>query len=139
MTVKSFSTANRAAPAPAFDAAPLDFQVDGETWVATPPTGGQMALVMAAQAEYATPVERIRGLIDFLDSVLDETGRERFRARLMDGNDPFDFPDVEGIIEWLMEEWSALPPTQPADYLPSRRSTGKRSSGTRRSVAAPTS
>jgi hypothetical protein len=136
---KSFSTANRNAPEPAFDAEPLTFQVDGEDWTATPPTGGQMALVMAAQAEHTSPVEQIRGLIDFLDSVLDENAQARYRERLMDRNDPFDIADVEGIIEWLMEEWSALPPTQPRDYLPSRKSTGAASTAKRPSRARATS
>jgi hypothetical protein len=56
----------------------------------------------------------------------------------MDKNDPFDIEDVEGIIEWLMEEWSALPPTQPADFLPSRQSTGNGSTAKRRSRVRPT-
>lgn len=139
MSLKSFSTANRTAPEPAFDSPPLTFQVDGEDWTANPPTGGQMALVMAAQSEYATPVEQVRGLIDFLDSVLDDTAKARYRERLMDSKDPFDIADVEGIIEWLMEEWSAIPPTQPADYLPSRSSTGRASTAKRPSRARATS
>lgn len=139
MSLKAFSTANRNAPSPVFDAEPIEFQVDGETWIATPPTGGQMALVMAAQAEHSSAVEQIKGLIDFLDSVLDEEAQARYRERLMDRDDPFDISDVEAIIQWLMEEWSALPPTQPQDFLPSQSNTGRSSTAKRRSPARKTS
>lgn len=139
MSIKSFSTANRTAPEPAFDAPPLTFQVDDDEWTAKPPTGGQMALVMAAQSEHSSPVEQVKGLIDFLDSVLDDDAKSRYRERLMDKDDPFDIADVEGIIEWLMEEWSALPPTQPADFQRSQSSTGRPSTAKRPSRARATS
>ena len=137
MSIKSFSTANSNAPESALEGAePIEFDVDGETWTAYPPTAGQLALIMAAQSEYSTPVERVRGMIDLLDSILDEEHRARYRERLMDREDTFEFDTVEAILEYLIEQWSARPPTKPADYLPSQRSTGKQSTGKRRSPGA---
>jgi hypothetical protein len=135
--LREFTTAARqTAPSAIEGAEPITFKVDGEEFTAYPPTAGQLALVTAAQSEYTPAVERVKALIDFLDGLLDEHGRERFRERLLDRDDPFDFDTVEGVIEWAMEEWSARPTQSPSGSTPSQRRTGPRSTATRHSAAA---
>jgi hypothetical protein len=136
MALKEFTTAAKEAGEGTVGGDPLTFTVDGEQWTAYPPTGGQLALVMAAQAEHSSVVEKIAGLVNFLDSILDEDAVASYRARLMDRDDPFDFDNVEAIVEWLMEEWSARPTKQPSDYRPPQRRGGRRLTATPPSVAA---
>ena len=114
MAGKSFSTTNKQqAEGSAFaNAQPIEFDIDGEDFIAYPPTGSQMALAMAAQSSHASTQDRIAGVIDFLDGILDVKGQERFRERLLDRDDPFDLTDVEAIVTWLASEWSGNP-TQP--------------------------
>jgi hypothetical protein len=137
LTIKSFSTAAQQAEAPAFEGAEQqDFEIDGEKFVAYPPTGAQLALAMAAQSQHSTTTERIRGLVDFLDSILDEQGQARFRERLLDRDDPFDMSTVEAVILWLTEQWSARPTQSPSGSRPSPRGSGRRLTATQPSVGA---
>jgi len=137
MTMKSFSTSAQQAEPSAFEGAePQPFEIDGEKFIAYPPTGAQLALAMAAQAQHATMTERMRGLIDFLDGILDEEGQTRFRERLLDRNDPFDMNTVEAVILWLTEQWSALPTQQSSGSRASRRASGRRLTATPPSAAA---
>ena len=134
--MKEFTTAVGQAPPPAFESDPITFVVDGEEWTASPPTGGQLALAMAAQSEHADPRERVAGLINFLDSILDDKAQTIYRERLLDAKDPFDLPDIEGIVGWLTEEWTGRRPTSPVASRPQRRRTGLRSTAMQPSVAA---
>ena len=95
--MREFSTAGRKAPEAFENAAPIEFTIDGEEFTAYPPTPGQVAMLMVAQA--------------------------MFRRRLMDRDDPFDFYMVEEIVEGLIEEWSDRP-TQPSSASSSSRPTG---------------
>jgi hypothetical protein len=135
VSVKEFSTAVREAPESPIGGDPLVFTVDGDEWTAYPPTGGQLALVMASMAEQADPADSIAGILNFLTSVLDEQSAKDYRRRLMDRDDPFDIEDVERIVEWLMEEWSARPTKQPSDFQQSRRRSGRRLTATPSSTA----
>jgi hypothetical protein len=140
VTLKSFTTANDAVPESAFeDAEPIEFDIDGEPFIAYPPTGGQLALVMASAGKHSKTVDRVVATIDFLDSLLDEEGQERIRERLMDRNDPFDLEQVEDILDYLVKEWSARPTKQPSDYRRSQSKTTKSSTAKRPSRAAKTS
>lgn len=138
MTAKSFvTTDHQQAEASAFaNAKPLPFDIDGEEFIAYPPTGSQLALAMAAQATHSSTQDRVRGLIDFLDGILDEKGQDRFRERLLDRDDPFDLSTVEQIVSWLASEWSGRPTAQPSGSRSSPRSAGRRLRATPPSVAA---
>lgn len=140
MTIKSFTTAVDNTPESAFeDADPIDFELDGEPITAYPPTGGQLALVMASVGKHSQTVDRVAATIDFLDSILDEQGQTLIRERLMDRNDPFDLEQVENILDYLIKEWSARPTKRPSDFQRSRSSTTKSSTAKRPSRAAKTS
>ncbi len=138
--MKEFNTAGRrAAPSIIEGAEPVEFVVDGETFTAYPPSAGQMALLISAQAERRDMTESIAAIIDFLDGLLDRHGQDRFRERLLDRDDPFDFDDVNTIVESLIEEWSGRPTTAPSASSSSRKNGGQRSMGRARSGAVPTS
>jgi hypothetical protein len=117
---------------------PITFAVDGEEWTAYPPTGGQLTLIIASMSESTKDVDRVKGILDFLDGVLDDDAKATYRERLMDRDDPFDLPDVERIINWLVEEWSGRPTQPPSGSRSSRRRTGRRSTAAL-STAATTS
>jgi hypothetical protein len=133
--VREFKTAGRRSK-PAFeDAEPIEFKVDDDVFVAYPPSAGQMALMLAAQADSRDAAESVAGIIDFFDGMLEEDARETFRRRLMDRDDPFDFDMVNDIMEGLIEEWSARPTKSPSVSATSRGSGGPRSTAKRPSRA----
>jgi len=115
-------------------AEPIEFMVDGEQYTAYPPTPGQMALLVSAQAKNRDPGESIAAIIDFLDGILDENAQADFRKRLLDREDPFDFDNVEQIMEGLIEEWSARPTPSPSASASSQANGGRKSTAKRRSI-----
>jgi hypothetical protein len=132
--LREFKTAGARSKPVIEDAEPITFKVDGDEFTAYPPTAGQMAMMLAAQAESRDVPENVAGVIDFFDGLLDEDGRDTFRRRLLDRDDPFDFDMVNEIMEGLMEEWSARPTKSPSVSATSQRSAGSRSTAKRRST-----
>lgn len=134
--MREFKTAARkAAPTIFDDAEPIEFTIDGETFTAYPPSSGQMALLVAAQADSRDVSESMAAIIDFLDGILDEDAQAMYRRRLLDRDDPFDFDTVNDIVEGLIEEWSARPTKSPSASSSSRKSAGSRSTAKRPSTA----
>jgi hypothetical protein len=133
--VRDFNTSGQGNKS-AFDGAePIEFKIDDDIFVAYPPTPGQAALFMAAQAKNRDIPDHVAGVIDFFDGLLDEESREVFNRRLLDRDDSLDFDIVSEIIEALFEEWSARP-TQPSSAsTSSRKSAGSRSTAKPRSRA----
>jgi hypothetical protein len=115
-------------------AEPIAFTLDGEEYTAYPPSPGQLALMLASQADSRDESENVAGIIDFFDGLLDDEGRDAIRRRLLDRDDPFDFDMVRDIIEGLFEEWSARPTKSPSASRTSQRSGGARSTAKRRST-----
>jgi hypothetical protein len=137
--VREFKTAARQAAPSAFDDAdPIQFSVDGEEFTAFPPSPGQMAMLVSAQAKSRDVTESVAAIIDFLDGILDEDAQAMFRTRLLDRTDPFDFDSVEEIVEGLIEEWSARPTMSSSASSSSRKSAGSRSTAKPRSRASKT-
>lgn len=134
--MKEFTTAARRSAPTAIDGAePITFTVDGEEYTAYPPTPGQLALLISAQAKNREPEESIASIIDFLDGILDENAQAMFRKRILDREDPFDFDTVETIMEGLIEEWSARPTSSPSASSSSPANGGRKSTARRRSPA----
>lgn len=134
--MREFTTAaRRAAPSAIEGAEPIEFNLDGDVFTAYPPSPGQLALLISAQADSREVTESIAAVIDFLNGILDEDAQAVFRRRLLDREDPFDFDSVNEIVEGLIEEWSARP-TQPSSDSPSLPKTaGSRSTAKPRSKA----
>lgn len=134
--MKEFTTAaRRSVPSAIEGAEPIQFTVDGEEFTAYPPSAGQLALLMAGQAKNREVEESVAAIIDFLDGILDEHAQEVFRRRMLDRNDPFDFDNVEAIMEGLVEEWSARPTQSSSDSSSSRGTGGRKSTARPRSRA----
>jgi len=107
--------------------APVEFKIDDHVATAYYPGDGQFAVLMAMTDSRTTMQEQIAGVLNFFDSVLDEHTQIVIRRRLLDRTDPFDVFKVQDILMWLVSEWSGRPTKQPADYLPSQRSGGRKS------------
>ncbi len=134
--MREFKTAaRRAAPSAIEGAEPIEFSIDGDVFTAYPPSSGQLAMMIAAQADSREVAESVAAVIDFLDGILDEDAQETFRRRLLDREDPFDFDTVNEIVEGLIEEWSARPTKSPSASSSSRKSAGSRSTAKPRSRA----
>lgn len=132
--MREFKTAAKRGKSASFDGAePITFTLDGEEFTAYPPTTGQMALMLSTQADSRDVATQVAGLIDFLDGILDEHGQETFRRRLLDRDDPFDFDDVNMILDGLVEEWTARPTNPPSGSSSSRQTGGRKSTAKPRS------
>lgn len=133
--MREFKTAGRRVQPAIEGAEPITFKIDGDEFTAYPPSAGQMAIMLASQADSRDVTENVAGVIDFLDGLLDDDAKEVFRRRLLDRDDPFDFDMVNEIMEGLMEEWSARPTKSPSVSATSQRSAGSRSTAKRRTTA----
>lgn len=130
----SFTTDSSQEAASAIDGAePIEFTLDDETFKAYPPTPAQFAYHVREQSHRDTS-RRIASVINFLDGLLDEQGRDRFAERLLDRDDPFGLDDVNNIIAGLIEEWTANPTEPPSSSAQSPSTAGKRSTAKRRTV-----
>lgn len=131
--MREFTTQGKKVVSPLENPVAVTFSLDGEELTAYPPSAGQLAYLVASQADSRDVSEQMAAMIDFVDGILDENGRDMFRTRLLDRDDPFDIDDVERILEALMEEWSTRP------TMPSSASSSSPASGGRRSTAKPRS
>jgi len=111
------------------DGEPIEFAIDGDTFIATPPSSTQFALFMASQASTRTTADKMAGVIDFIDWMLSDEDRLHLRARLLDRDDALDYDLLCEVMEGLVEEWSARPTRSPSDSPQSPQSTGRRSTG----------
>jgi len=132
--MKRYSTEDRASDQME-DVEPIKFQVDEDTFVATAPTQTQFAIFLSTQAERREWTERIAGVVDFFDGLLDEDSRRVFRRRLLDRDDHLDFAMVDEIMEDLMTEWLDRPTMPGSDSSSSVKPIGRSSTAKRRSTA----
>lgn len=137
MSVKKFVT-QAAAPEIPEGVGPIEFDLDGDLFVAVPPTQEQVLFLVAAQADGRSMVERAGAIIDFLAAILRTDDEfEQFKARLLDPEDSLGFSQVEEIVEWLVEQWSGERPTKRSSASRSSRgNTGTSSTAKRRSKAS---
>lgn len=112
----------------------LEFGLLGQTFTITDkPTMGQGAAVLGAMASGSA--ESVRGVLTFLDNVLDDTGGLRIRRMLERGQIEFellwggDDQNEEGIVDYIIGEASEGPTQGATDSSPSQPTTGKKSTG----------
>lgn len=126
--MKEFTTAaNEAAQSPEEKDAGMPFVVDGVECRAFQPKDGQLAVLMATTGRHSSTQEQIAGLINFFVAVLDKPSHTYIVNRLLDYNDPFGIAEVQGIMEWMMEEWTGRPTQWPSGSTPSPPSGGPKS------------
>lgn len=87
----------------------IPFTLDGDELVAYYPGDGQVGVLMAETGKHTTTQTKVAGAIDFFQSVFDDEDSTYLRGRLLDRKDDFGLKEVQEIIQWLIEEWSANP------------------------------
>ena len=125
MAVKEFITAAKEASEE--DESILEFTVDGVECRAYPPKDGQLAVLMATTASHSSENEQIAGIINFFVAVLDDDTHTFLVSKLLDRKDPFGIEQVQDIMSWMVEEWTARPTKSPSGSTPSRSSGGRKS------------
>ncbi len=127
--MKEFQSAARA-ESPLENPIDIEFSLDGDEFLAQPPTSGQLTLFMASQGGGATPADTAKAMLELMLAVLGEEQYTDFENGLKAGK--VDIETVMEVIEYLIEEWSSRP-TPPASDSSSRQGrTGKQSTAKRR-------
>lgn len=91
-------------------AEPIEFTLDGEVFVFTPPK--RTALFLAADESSS---EQLRVQLNWLSAGLPEDQAERIKSRLMDFDDPLEIGTVHQVIQALFEEAAGRPTGPPPD------------------------
>lgn len=87
----------------------VEFKVDGREIKSHRPGEGQIAMLMAGLGKHSNDGTRVAAIIDFMLGVMDEDDRDYLIERLMDRKDKFGLTEVQGIMEYIVEEWSNRP------------------------------
>ena len=91
--------------------------VDGRTLRAFHPTPGQLVFMLAAMGHGQSAEQRFAGILNIVFASLRDEDRDYVEARLL-SRDPKDrkfHETLEGVFEFLTEEWFATPTEQPSD------------------------
>lgn len=115
------------------EAATIEFKYDGRTLTVEPPSSGQLAWMIAQQASSVDAPDQMAATFDFLKRLMSDDDYAYLAERLRDGE--MSMSTYMEIIEYLTEEWTAVPTTAAPASSSQRRSTGRPSTGTRRSTA----
>ena len=122
MSVKSFSTAVEETLGEELDGKTveeqyIEFEIDGRTLRAFHPTPGQLVFMLAAMGHGQSAEQRFAGILNIVFAALRDEDRDYVEARLL-SRDPKDrkfHETLEGVFEFLAEEWFATPTEQPSD------------------------
>lgn len=99
--MSKFTTAAKARTA-------ITFELDGDEFTFTPPKQASMILPMLDGED---DLAVVRAGLHWLGDGLDEKQNEYLMNRLKDPKDDFDLPDLQPVIEWLIEEAAGERPT----------------------------
>lgn len=125
--MKTFKTTGTKSPSAWEEAQPITFKIDDDEFTAYPPTEGQIAYMMASQAQDREMADTIAGILDFFTGLLDAADAAKFRRRFLDRDDNLSFETMQDVIESLVEEWSERPTKPSSDSTTSRARTGRKS------------
>lgn len=128
--MKEFLTAVNEGPEDQADDGAMEFSVDGVLCRCYKPNDGQLAVLMASTGRHASEQEQIAGIINFFVATLDDESHNFVVNKLLDRRDPFGVLDVQRIMEWMIEEWTARPTQSSSGSTPSRQTGGRRSTRT---------
>lgn len=102
----------------------IDFKVDGVVCRARRPSPGQVAYLLASMHKRAPLEQQIAGAINFCMAIMDHDSASYLSDKLLDPEDPFEIPQIQDIIEYLVEEWSGRPTEQSSDSSSSQEAPG---------------
>jgi hypothetical protein len=107
----------------------VEFTLDGREMVAYHPTPGQLIFMVAALGRGQSSDQRFSAILNIMYSCLRPEDRDYIEGRLLD-RDPktrLEPEVIEGIFEYLSEEWFARPTQPQSGSVPSLPSTGQNS------------
>lgn len=126
--MKEFTTAAAEAEKPeGAEDEGMEFSVDGVLCHCYKPNDGQLAFLMATTGRHSNEQEQIAGIINFFVAVLDDQSHDFLVKKMLDRDDDFGILEVQEIMQWMVEEWTARPTQSPSASTPSRRSGGRKS------------
>lgn len=123
--MREFNTAVKQAELDETGVNHLDFVVDGEVCRAQRPKPSQIAFLMGVTSRYMNEREQMGGILNFLDSLLDDQSAHHLRNRLLDPSDDFGVDEMMEIIMFLAEEWTGRPTNRLSGSTPSQPNTGQ--------------
>lgn len=102
-------------------------EVDRLEAIARRPKDSIWAMLMASMSERAEVEERIASNVQFVTQCFEPEDANWIVKRLWDQEDAFDIEHVKEVVDYLMEQWSARPPTSASGSTPTPARTGARS------------
>lgn len=139
--MKEFATAAKAAIQPSDM---LTFKYDGRVCQAKRPNEGQVALLIAAEANpLADQNEKIAGTINFALTIFSDETRRYFGNRLINSEHPdnieygrFEFEELMNVVQYVVEHFSENPTKSSSDSTSSPEDDGPTSTaGAERAVS----
>lgn len=92
----------------------VEFMIDGVKFAWTKPKNASMAMpIIDAEPGQDREIANLKALFDWIGNGLPDEQEELLEKRLRDPEDDFDVEDLNAIVEILLEEASAVPPTSP--------------------------
>lgn len=90
---------------------PVEFLLDGRTMHAYQPTSGQLAFMLASLGRGQTDDGRFAAIINVMLECLRDDDKDYFESRLLtrDPKKRIGMKTIEGVFEYLTEEWFARP------------------------------
>lgn len=135
--MKEFVTAAKAAGRDVQD--DVTVKVDDREVTFRAPSQEQMAILIASVSATGNDIQGIAEIINVFFDLVENTDEDSpqsrwMRHRLFDRDDEFGVDELTDILLYLIEEWTGRPTKQPSDYLPSRKSGGRKSTATQRAT-----
>lgn len=86
---------------------PIEFKLDDRVMRAYRPSTGQLAFMMAALGRGQTKDQRFSAILNIMFESLHEDDKDYLESRLLtsDKNRRLKVERIEGVFEYLMEEW----------------------------------
>lgn len=100
------------------------------------PSTGQVAYLTMTTHKRQTFETQVSGIINFVMAIMDDETAAYLSDRLLDQKDPFDIPQIQEIIEYLVEEWSARPTGSSSDSSESQAPSGSISTATEQTTSS---
>lgn len=97
---------------------PVEFEIDDEKFDAVPALPADTMMEMTtefAAMDEGDPEESIKAMLAVLEKFLLPDSFRRFRARMGDKQRPIEFPQVQEVIFWLLEQYGMRPTEQSSD------------------------
>lgn len=98
----------------------VEFDLDGRIMRAYHPNEGQLAFMLAALGRGQTKEGRFSSILNIMFESLRDDDKDHLESRMLSRDPKHRLPmkQIEGIFEFLTEEWFARPTQQSSDSAP---------------------